>query len=104
MIKFKAFEFCFRRDHADYIPEPDFVPLIWVKRDDCDEGGEGAPDDGDDAMDTSEPRMGPSGSGTSQVQQGGPTTSAPGGTQAMAPAFVVTPVNPNLHRQLRLRL
>jgi hypothetical protein len=95
VVKFKAFEFRFRREPADYIPEPDFVPLIWVKKDDSDEGGEGAPDGGDDAMDTSEPRLGPSVSGTSQVQQGGPSSSAPRGAQAMAPVYAVTPFNPN---------
>jgi hypothetical protein len=46
-------------------------------------------------MDTSEPRVGPSASGTSQVQQGGSSSSAPGVTHAMAPVFAVTPFNPN---------
>jgi hypothetical protein len=32
VVKFKAFEFRFRRNPADYVPEPDFVPLIWVKK------------------------------------------------------------------------
>nr|XP_051201493.1 uncharacterized protein LOC127314991 [Lolium perenne] len=95
VVKFKAFEFRFRREPADYIPEPDFVPLVWVKKDDSDEGGEGAPDGGDDAMDTSEPRVGPSASGTSQVQRGGSSSSAPGVTHAMAPVFAVMPFNPN---------
>jgi hypothetical protein len=59
VVKFKAFEFSFRREPADYVLDPDFVPLIWVKKDDADDGGEGAPDGGDDAMDTSEPRVRP---------------------------------------------
>jgi hypothetical protein len=95
VVKFKAFEFHFRREPAHYIPEPDFVPLVWVNKDDPDEGGEGAPDGGDDAMDTSEPRVGPSASGTSQVQRGGSSSSAHVVTHAMAPVFVVTPFNPN---------
>jgi hypothetical protein len=44
VVKFKAFEFRFRREPADYIPEPDFVPFVWVKKDDPGEGGGGAPD------------------------------------------------------------
>jgi hypothetical protein len=39
VVKFKAYEFCFRREPADYVSEQDFVPLIWVK-DDANEGGD----------------------------------------------------------------
>jgi hypothetical protein len=28
VVKFKAFEFCFRREPTDYVPDPYFVPLI----------------------------------------------------------------------------
>jgi hypothetical protein len=48
-----------------------------------------------DAMDTSEPRVGPSASETSQFQQGGSSSSPTGVTHAMAPVFAVTPFNPN---------
>jgi hypothetical protein len=60
MVKFNVFEFCFHREPVDYVLDPDFVLFIWVKKDDADDGGEGAPDGGDDAMDTFEPRVGPS--------------------------------------------
>jgi hypothetical protein len=58
VVKLKAFEFCFRPDPADYVPEPDFVPLLWANKDDGDGGGEGNVDTGDDAMDTSEAMWG----------------------------------------------
>jgi hypothetical protein len=72
-----------------------FCSFVWVKRDNPDEGDEGAQDGGDDAIDTSEPIVGPSATGTSQVQQGGSSSLAPGVTHAMTPVFVVTPFNPN---------
>jgi hypothetical protein len=64
VVKFKAYEFCFHREPADYVSEQNFVPLIWVK-DDADEGGDGSGDVGDDVMETSEPRVGTSTAGTS---------------------------------------
>jgi hypothetical protein len=96
VVKFKAFEFRFRREPTDYVPELDFVPFIWVKRDDPDEGGDIAVDGDDDAMDTSESRLGPAGSATTQPQQAGPSTSAPGIASKVAPIIVVTPFNPNM--------
>jgi hypothetical protein len=50
VVKVKAFKFRFRREPADYVPEPDFVPLLWVRKDDSDEGGDGAAEGDDDAM------------------------------------------------------
>jgi hypothetical protein len=76
VVKFKAFEFHFRREPTDYVPEPDFVPLIWVRRDDSDEGADGAAEGDDDGTDTSETRLGPDIVST-QSQQVGPSTWLP---------------------------
>jgi hypothetical protein len=54
VVKLKAFEFRFRKESEDYVPEPDFVPLVWVKRDDADDDGDGNDAADDDAMDTTE--------------------------------------------------
>jgi hypothetical protein len=64
-------EFHFRRAPADYIPDPDFVPFLWEKRnDDNDKGGAPEAED-DDAMDTTEGRADPPVSATSQVHSAG---------------------------------
>jgi hypothetical protein len=94
LVKFKAFEFRFRREPADYVPEQDFVPLIWVRRDDPDEGGDGAAEGDDDAMDTTKTRLGPD-TVSSQPQQAGPSTSAPVTARMVASVIAVTPFNPN---------
>jgi hypothetical protein len=46
VVKLKSFEFSFRREPADFVPEPDFVPFLWEKKNDGnDEGGAAGPDD-----------------------------------------------------------
>jgi hypothetical protein len=95
VVKFKASEFRFRKEPTDYAPKPDFVPLIWVKRDDPDDGGHGAADGGDDAMDTPDSRSRPFGTESSQLQQAGPSTAAPGTSNTVASLIAVTPFNPN---------
>jgi hypothetical protein len=54
VVKFKSYAFGFRREPADFVPELDFVPKIWVKKDDSHDADDGPGDGGDDAMDTSE--------------------------------------------------
>jgi hypothetical protein len=41
VVKLKAYELPFRKELFDYVSGPDFVPLVWVKKDDGDEGGDG---------------------------------------------------------------
>jgi hypothetical protein len=41
VVKLKAFEFRFRGEPDDYVSEPDFIPLVWVKKDDADDEGDG---------------------------------------------------------------
>ena len=53
----KAFEFRFRREPADF-PEPDFVPFIWKRKGD-DNDGPGNGNDHEDAMNTSESSVAP---------------------------------------------
>jgi hypothetical protein len=59
LVKFKGFDFHFHREPDDFEDDVDFIPLVWVKKDDGDEGGSGNGID-DDAMDTSDARIGPS--------------------------------------------
>jgi hypothetical protein len=96
LVKFKAFEFRFSREPADYVPEQDLVPLIWVRRDDPDEGGDGAAEGDDDAMDTAETRLVPD-TVSSQPQQAGRSTSTLGIVRMVASVIAVTPFNPNPH-------
>jgi hypothetical protein len=56
IVKLKAFEFRFRRELVGYVSEPDFIPMVWVKRDNPEDGDDGTGDGGGDAMDTSESR------------------------------------------------
>uniref|UniRef100_A0ACD5YSI8 Uncharacterized protein n=1 Tax=Avena sativa TaxID=4498 RepID=A0ACD5YSI8_AVESA len=93
VVKHKVFEFRFRIEPEGYIPEPEFVPFLWRKRDDD------ADDDAngkhlEDAMDTSEAATATQGvgSGSSLAVQGTVTTSSSQGVQRV---FAVTPFNAN---------
>jgi hypothetical protein len=95
VVKLKAFEFCFRPDPADYVPEPDFVPLLWANKDDGDGGGEGNVDGGDDAMGTSEVMLGPPQTCMMQSQLVGSGDVSSGGTRTVVSNIAVTLFNPN---------
>jgi hypothetical protein len=101
VVKFKSYVFRFRREPADFVPEQDFVPLIWVKQDDSDDGGDGSGEGGDDAMDTSEPTAtAPSAStplaaGAPAAQSGMNVTTSTGGANKVATHIVVTHFNLN---------
>ncbi|KAM0908010.1 hypothetical protein ACQ4PT_015726 [Festuca glaucescens] len=92
LVKFKGFDFRFRREPDDFEHDADFIPFIWVKKDDGDEGGSGNGLD-DDAMDTSEARIGPSEVVTPQAQTGGSSSGGAGGVKTAS--IAVTPFNPN---------
>jgi hypothetical protein len=38
LVKFKGFEFQFRWEPDDFVIDADFIPLVWVKKDDSEEG------------------------------------------------------------------
>jgi hypothetical protein len=38
LVKFKGFDFQFCWKPDDFVPDVDFIPLVWVKKDDGDEG------------------------------------------------------------------
>ncbi|KAK1620659.1 hypothetical protein QYE76_026176 [Lolium multiflorum] len=67
VVNLKAYEFRFHRQPEYYVPEPDFVPMFWAKKDDEDRGADCTADNGDDAMDTSEVMLGPSDCATGSV-------------------------------------
>ncbi|XP_051179109.1 uncharacterized protein [Lolium perenne] len=93
VVKLKGYEFRFTREPAGYVAEPDFVPFIWKRKDGDSEDGRGK--DIDDAMDTSEPALGPSAS-TSQQQPVSRTGAAQNGKPPAASThYAVTPFNPN---------
>jgi hypothetical protein len=58
-------------------------------------GGDGAADGGDDSMDTSESRLGPSGTQAKQVQQISSSVSVPRAAHTMAYLIAVMPFNLN---------
>ncbi|KAM0918829.1 hypothetical protein ACQ4PT_008574 [Festuca glaucescens] len=70
VVKLKAFEFHFTKEPADYVPESDFIPLVWEKKPDGDGDGGAPGNDDDDAMDTSDSRAGPSVSTSTQTPVG----------------------------------
>jgi hypothetical protein len=98
VVKLKSFEFHFRREPADFIPDLDFVPFLWEKRNDGnDEGGAHEAVD-DDAMDTTEGRNDPLATVASQGQSGGSggAIGASSGVSRVASAIMaVTPFNSN---------
>jgi hypothetical protein len=63
VLKLKGYEFRFRREPTDYIPESDFVPFVWKKKDGDGDSDEGKGKEQEDLMDTSE-----FGQGTVSVQ------------------------------------
>nr|XP_051221098.1 Holliday junction resolvase MOC1, chloroplastic-like [Lolium perenne] len=71
VVKLKSFEFHFRREPAEFVPDPDFVPFLWEKRNDGNDDGGANEAEEDDAMDTSEGRGDPSVTAVSQGQSGG---------------------------------
>jgi hypothetical protein len=95
VVKLKGYEFRFRREPAEYIPEPDFVPFIWRQKDEGggDDGANGK--DPDDAMDTSDSLPAPSGTVLPIAQTGTSTTSHSGVSRSATLQMVVTPFNPN---------
>jgi hypothetical protein len=95
VVKLKAFEFRFRREPEDYVPEPDFIPLIWIKKDDADDEGDGNDAGDDDAMDTSEARAGPSTSMAPLGAVGGGGNQTSGGSRSVSAMMALTPFNPN---------
>jgi hypothetical protein len=98
VVKLKSFEFHFRREPADFIPDPDFVPFLWEKRNDRNDDGGAHETEDDDAMDTSEGWTDPLASVISQGQSagssgaGGPT---PGVSRGASSLVAVTPFNNN---------
>ncbi|KAK1644768.1 hypothetical protein QYE76_062573 [Lolium multiflorum] len=95
VVKLKAFEFRFRREPEDYVPEPDFIPLIWIKKDDADDDGDGNDAGDEDAMDTSEARVGPSTSVSAIGAVGAGGSQSAGGTRSVQAVMALTPFNPN---------
>jgi hypothetical protein len=95
VVRLKGFEFRFRREPSDFVPEPDFAPYMWKKRD------EGSDDDGaygggpDDAMDTSDTGARPSATGTTPPQAGAAGGVPPGVSRTAVLGIAVTPFNPN---------
>jgi hypothetical protein len=55
VVRLKGYEFRFRREPVNYVPEPDFIPFIWRKRSDGDDDGNGR--EHEDAMDISDSRV-----------------------------------------------
>jgi hypothetical protein len=90
VVKLKSFEFSFRREPADFVPEPDFVPFLWEKKNDGnDEGGAAGPDD-DDAMDTLDGRIGAMVSPAPPTQPSGSGGVSSSGAQVASIVFAVT--------------
>jgi hypothetical protein len=59
VVKLKSFEFRFRREPADFVPDSDFTSFLWEKRNDGNDDGGAAGAEEDDVMDTSDGRVGP---------------------------------------------
>jgi hypothetical protein len=92
VVKLKGYEFRFSRESPSYVPEADFVPFVWRKKDGDGDGGKGK--EHEDAMDTSEFAQGTSDTVMHQAQGSSSSTVAPvGSSQVAAVLHAVTPFN-----------
>uniref|UniRef100_A0ACD5TBC5 Uncharacterized protein n=1 Tax=Avena sativa TaxID=4498 RepID=A0ACD5TBC5_AVESA len=106
VVGLKAYELRFRLEPEGYVPEPEFAPFLWRKRDD-DQDDDVMEKPSEDAMDTSD-----TGGGSHDVGAGSSSTSSRHGGSAQPPTrqgsqldysvpsdpvllFVVTPFNAN---------
>lgn len=95
VLKLKGYEFRFRREPTDYIPESDFVPFVWKKKDGDGDGDEGKGKEQEDLMDTSEFGQGTVNVQTMNQTHGSSSSAAapPGTSQVTSILHAVTPYN-----------
>jgi hypothetical protein len=97
LVQFKGFDFRFRREPDDFVPDDSFIPLVWVKKDDSDEG-DNDNDGDDDVMDTSDAPLEPPRSSALHEQPGGSGSLGAGGARTVS--IAVTPFCSNPQTKL----
>ena len=93
VLRMKGYEFTFKPEPASFVPDPEFVPFIWRRKDKDDSADKGLEDgEGDDPMQGVTPSAPPAGSATDM----GPIVHGSSSSTRQVPlGYAVTPMNPN---------
>lgn len=100
VVKLKGYELSFRLEEIDFVPEDDFIPFIWKRRDDSSDRGHGRDDDGDGPDGSKRSKQGGSGTGSTPSTLSSDVPVPMQLAQQAIPAAAPPQVSPMQHQQV----